>query len=128
MDELIDQAPEIIAIMGGIVALFYTWSNVNKNRATAKKTVVDAAAAAVTNLIDPLNARIDQLEKALEDLTFEHYRFYLAVIILTDQLEESGIPPLVQHEELAAWDSEDLAAIAKERGIKLPKGVRRYGR
>ncbi len=128
MDELIDQAPETIAVIGGIVALFYTWSNINKNRATAKKTVVDAAAAAVTNLIDPLNARIDQLETALEDLTFEHYRFYLVVIILTDQLEESGIPPLVRVEELAAWDSDDLTAIAKERGIKLPKGVRQYSR
>lgn len=128
MDELIDKAPEIIAIIGGIMALFAVLSNINKNRATTKKTVVDAAAAAVTNLIDPLNARIDQLEKALEDLTFEHYRFYLAVIILTDQLEESGIPPLVRHEELVSWDSKDLAAIAKERGIKLPRDVRHYHR
>ena len=142
MDKLIAQAPEIIAIIGGIMALFAVWSNVNKNRAATKKTIVDTANAAVSNLVDPLNERvdqleaseaakilrIDQLETALEDLTFEHYRFYLAVVILTDQLEESGIPPLVRHEELAAWDSKDLAAIAKERGIKLPRGVRHYHR
>jgi hypothetical protein len=128
MDELIAQAPEIIAVIGGITALFVAWSNINKNRATAKKTVVDAAAAAVNNLIDPLNERIDQLAKALEDLTFEHYRFYMLVVILTDQLEESGIQPLVRLEELAAWDNQDLAAIAKEREIKLPRAVRRYSR
>lgn len=128
MDELTTQAPEIIAVIGGITALFVAWSNVSKNRATAKKTVVDAANAAVNNLIDPLNNRVDQLEKALEDLTFEHYRLYLVVVILTDQLEENGVPPLVRHEELEAWDSEDLTAIAKERGIKLPKVVRRYSR
>ena len=128
MDKLIDQAPQIIAVVGGIIALFVAWSNVNKNRATAKKTVVDAAAAAVNNLIDPLNFRIDQLEAGYETLLFEHNKLYLAMIINTDQLEESGIPPIVRVGELESWDSEDLARIAKERGIKLPKGIRLQGR
>lgn len=128
MEQLLSQAPEIIAIVGGIIALFSVLSNINKNRATAKKTVVEAAAAAVTNLIDPLNDRIDQLEKALEDLTFEHYKLYLALVINTDQLEEAGIPPIIRLDELAQWDSEKLTSIAKKRKIILPKGVRRYRR
>lgn len=156
MDELIDQAPKIIAIIAGIIALFVAWSNVKKNRATAKKTIAEATNEAVDNLIDVFKERIEQLEakdkakdlrieqlqsegktnslrsdqfeKALEDLTFEHYKLYLLVVILTDQLEESGIPPLVRLEKLAAWDSDDLVAIAKDRDIKLPKGVRHYRR
>ncbi len=128
MEDLMEQAPKIVAVVGGIIALFVAWSNVNKNRATAKKTVVDAAAAAVNNLIDPLNNRIDQLEMALEDLTFEHYKLYLALVINTDQLEEAGIPPIIRLDELSRWDSEKLTSIAKEREIILPKGVRRYRR
>lgn len=100
----------------------------DKAIAEANKTIVAAASASVQNLINPLNFRIGQLEKALEDLTFEHYKLYIAFLINIDHMHEIGIDPLVQLVDLDEWDSKTLVDLAKERSIKLPRRIGGAGR
>ena len=140
----------ILAMIGAGTGVAVSWASRNKLRAetdkiqlnaaddaekaisAANQAVVKVALAAVDNLINPLNfridqleaaekakdARIDQMEAALEALNGKYMKLQIAYVIACQQMETAGIRPLIALDDLAQMSAHDLRDVAERNGVR----------